>query len=100
MSKLLNDIEFKHIVDDLIVAKSKLQNGNIALCLNLKNNSQQVIMREFRGEWQFRKFMIEACMLRLIADPKFTELKKINATLKSFYKFLKEKERIQDDKIV
>lgn len=97
MSKFLDDYQFKNLSANLELARWKLGNGNIAIGLSLKDTSYRVILKEFRGDWAYRKFIIEAVMLRNAASPSFKELKKINQILTSFYKFLKEKKENAED---
>lgn len=97
MSKLIDDYQFKNLLSNLELTRWKLGNGNIAIGLSLKDTMQRVILKEFRGDWAYRKFIIEAVMLRNSASPRFKELKEINQILTSFYKFLREKEQNAKD---
>lgn len=97
MSKFLEDYQFKNLLANLELTRWKLGNGNIAIGLSLKDTHNRVILKEFRGDWAYRKFIIEAVMLRNAASPGFKELKNINQILTSFYKFLKDKEQNAKD---
>lgn len=100
MSNILVDLNMKKVLDKTLLVKHKLGNGKIALCLRLKDSLTQVIVREFSGEYQLRRFMYEAVFLRNSVKLKDSTLKDISSVLSSFSKFLDEKDKENVKKIV
>lgn len=100
MSKLLVDMKIKDNVKATELTKVKLGNGNIALCLRLIGTDTQVIIKEFRGDYQYRRFLYEAVLLRSALDPNWKDVSKISNILSSLTNFLREKEKLNREKIV
>ena len=100
MSNILTNMKIKDNINDTQLTKSKLQNGNIALCLRLVGTDTQVIIKEFRGNYQYRRFLYEAVLLRSALSPSWKDINKISFILSNLTKFLKEKQELNNEKII
>lgn len=100
MSNILTDMKIKENIKDTELTKTRLQNGNIALCLRLLKTDCQVIIKEFRGDYQYRRFLYEAVLLRSSLSPNWKDINKIAVILSNLTNFLREKDKLNHEKIV
>lgn len=100
MSSILDNLNFKENLRKVELCKSVVNsNNNIALCLRSFDSDTQVIIKEFRGDYQYRKFLFEAVLLRSLINPKAKQLDTVLRVLIGFVNFIKEKERLNNEKI-
>uniref|UniRef100_A0AAU8B1F1 Uncharacterized protein n=1 Tax=Dulem virus 76 TaxID=3145787 RepID=A0AAU8B1F1_9VIRU len=99
MSKIVDSINFKAILDDLALVRSQTVNGHLAICLNLKGTDSKVIVKEFNSDYQFKKFMIYSVIYGACSEENTKQRKTVISILNNFRRFLKEKEALNNDKI-
>lgn len=100
MSKILVDMKIKDNIRSTELTKTRLSNGNTALCLRLLGTDCQVIIKEFRGDYQYRRFLYEAVLLRSALSPNWKDVTKLSDILSALTNFLREKEKLNHEKIV
>lgn len=97
---ILTDMEMRTILNNTKITRTKLGNGKIALAFYLNDQNTNMIIKEFTGEYQLRKFIYEAIVLRCSVNPNKAEGRKIVHSLKAMFKFLLDKKDLNDEKII
>lgn len=85
---MISDFIFKHYTKDIELMIGKDSKNKPILYVINPISGEKILVKKFLGEWQYKKFLIEAVCLRLTADNE-SVLKSRDAYVK-ISKFLKD----------
>lgn len=99
MSKLIDKLNFRNYFREMRLVIRKFENGRIAICVERRATGSSIIMKEFKGEDEYYKWLMQACLMRSVLKGDIGMYKQVNACLSSFLKFLEQKDEVNDEKI-